>query len=59
MIRSMGNDLPQSIQRVSILFSVKVKGAVLDIDRYIAQSHSPGLTRKLRGEFAGAHHESW
>ncbi len=35
-----------------------VKGSVLDIDRYIGQSHSPDMARKLRVEFAGAHHES-
>ena len=36
-----------------------IKGSVLDIDRYIGQSHSPDMARKLRVEFAGAHHESW
>jgi len=36
-----------------------VKESVLDIDMYIGQSHSPDLARKLRVEFAGAHHESW
>ena len=35
-----------------------IKGSVLDIDRYIGQSHSPDMARKLRVEFAGAHHES-
>jgi hypothetical protein len=36
-----------------------VKGSVLDINMYIGQSHSPDMARKLRVEFAGAHHESW
>jgi hypothetical protein len=36
-----------------------MKGSVLDIDRLSAQSHSPDMARKLRVEFAGAHHESW
>jgi hypothetical protein len=34
-----------------------VKGSVLDIDRLSAQSHSTYMARKLRVEFAGAHHE--
>jgi hypothetical protein len=36
-----------------------LKGSVLDIDKLSAQSHSPDMARKLRVEFAGAHHESW
>jgi hypothetical protein len=36
-----------------------VTESVLDIDMYIGQSHSPDMARKLRVEFAGAHHESW
>ena len=36
-----------------------IKGSFLDIDMYIGQSHSHDMARKLRGEFAGAHHESW
>ena len=41
------------------LLGTTLKGSVLDVDRYIGQSHSPDMACKLRVEFAGAHHELW